>query len=123
MRTNADCNGQLLEDVVMLDAPGQALLRQAAEQLALSARGYHRTLADLDGADGVGRLHIAEALAYRGRDNAAGAGGVMAALFEDRQPPAPVVAAGLKALGDGRFWTRQAIRRPSRRRCRSPGEP
>ncbi len=72
VRTNADCNGQLLEDIVMLDAAGQTLLRQAAEQLALSARGYHRTLkvartlADLDGADGVGRLHIAEALAYRG---------------------------------------------------------
>ncbi|MBN9009647.1 MAG: ATP-binding protein, partial [Rhizobiales bacterium] len=37
----------------------------------LSARGYHRvlkvarTLADLDGADGVGRIHMAEALSYR----------------------------------------------------------
>ena len=39
--------------------------------LALSARGYHRvlkvarTIADLDGADAVGRVHLAEALAYR----------------------------------------------------------
>ena len=37
----------------------------------LSARGYHRvlkvarTLADLDGAGGVGRIHLAEALSYR----------------------------------------------------------
>jgi magnesium chelatase family protein len=37
----------------------------------LSARGYHRvlrvarTLADLEGAAGVGRRHIAEALSYR----------------------------------------------------------
>jgi magnesium chelatase family protein len=37
----------------------------------LSARGYHRvlrvarTLADLDGADGVKRVHIAEALSWR----------------------------------------------------------
>ncbi len=37
----------------------------------LSARGYHRvlrvarTLADLDGAARVGRVHLAEALSYR----------------------------------------------------------
>jgi magnesium chelatase family protein len=47
------------------------LLTQAAERLRLSARGYHRvlrvarTLADMDGRDGVGRVHIAEALSYR----------------------------------------------------------
>ena len=39
--------------------------------MRLSARGYHRvlriarTLADLDQADKVGRLHLAEALSYR----------------------------------------------------------
>ena len=39
--------------------------------MRLSARGYHRvlrvarTLADLDGADMVGRIHVAEALSYR----------------------------------------------------------
>ena len=39
--------------------------------MQLSARGYHRvlklarTLADLDGADTVGRIHVAEALSYR----------------------------------------------------------
>jgi magnesium chelatase family protein len=39
--------------------------------MRLSARGYHRvmkvarTLADLDGAEEVGRRHLAEALAYR----------------------------------------------------------
>jgi len=43
----------------------------AAEQMRLSARGYHRvlrvarTLADLDGAKQVGRVHLAEALSYR----------------------------------------------------------
>jgi magnesium chelatase family protein len=48
-----------------------ALLRDAADAMQLSARGYHRvlrvarTLADLDSADGIGRLHIAEALSYR----------------------------------------------------------
>ena len=39
--------------------------------MRLSARGYHRvlrvarTLADLDAADKIGRLHLAEALSYR----------------------------------------------------------
>ena len=47
------------------------LLKDAADAMRLSARGYHRvlrvarTLADLDGADKVGRLHLAEALSYR----------------------------------------------------------
>ena len=55
----------------MLDSNGLKLLRVAAETMRLSARGYHRvlrvarTLADLDGADKIGRLHLAEALSYR----------------------------------------------------------
>ena len=53
------------------DAGGLTLLREAADAMRLSARGYHRvlrvarTLADLDGAEKVGRVHIAEALSYR----------------------------------------------------------
>ncbi len=72
VRTNADCAGPLLEEVAAPDGAGMALLREAAESLRLSARGYHRTLrvartlADLDGAEQVARLHIAEALGYRG---------------------------------------------------------
>ena len=71
VRTNAECAGQLLEQTAMPDAAGIALLRQAAEALSLSARGFHRTLkvartlADLDAVDQVGRIHIAEALSYR----------------------------------------------------------
>ena len=47
------------------------MLTRAAERLGLSARAWHRTLrvartlADLDGAGSVRRLHIAEALSYR----------------------------------------------------------
>ncbi|CAN1723786.1 magnesium chelatase family protein [Hyphomicrobium sp. 1Nfss2.1] len=72
MRTNAECSGRLLEDIAAPDAEGAKLLRQAAEALALSARGFHRvmrvarTLADLDASEGIGRVHIAEALSYRG---------------------------------------------------------
>ena len=59
------------ETVAQPDSNGLKLLRDAAETMRLSARGYHRvlrvarTLADLDGADKIGRLHLAEALSYR----------------------------------------------------------
>jgi magnesium chelatase family protein len=71
IRTNAEAPASVLETVAQPDANGLKLLRDAAETMRLSARGYHRvlrvarTLADLDGADKVGRLHLAEALSYR----------------------------------------------------------
>ena len=71
VRTNAMAAGPVLEDVAKPDASGLSLLRDAADAMQLSARGYHRvlrvarTLADLDGADKVGRIHLAEALSYR----------------------------------------------------------
>jgi magnesium chelatase family protein len=71
VRTNAQANGPLLEQVTQADTAGMALLRDAADSMHLSARGYHRvlrvarTLADLDGAAKVGRVHLAEALSYR----------------------------------------------------------
>jgi magnesium chelatase family protein len=71
-RTNADCDGSLLEDIAAPDHAGRTLLREAADALGLSARGYHRTLrvartlADLDGEARVARIHVAEALSYRG---------------------------------------------------------
>jgi magnesium chelatase family protein len=69
--TNAHAPAAALERVAAPDAAGAALLRDASEKLALSARGYHRvlrvarTLADLDGADKVGRIHLAEAVSWR----------------------------------------------------------
>jgi magnesium chelatase family protein len=71
VRTNAEAPAAVLETVAQPDASGQKLLREAAETMRLSARGYHRvlrvarTLADLDGAEKIGRLHLAEALSYR----------------------------------------------------------
>jgi magnesium chelatase family protein len=71
VRSNARVSGAILEDVAKPDSSGLALLRDAADAMRLSARGYHRvlrvarTLADLDGADKVGRVHLAEALSYR----------------------------------------------------------
>jgi len=71
VRCNAQAAGPVLEEVARADGTGLALLRDAADSMHLSARGYHRvlrvarTLADLDGADKVGRVHLAEALSYR----------------------------------------------------------
>jgi magnesium chelatase family protein len=71
LRTNAEADAKLIEMLAAPDAPGLALLRDAADAMRLSARGYHRvlkvarTIADLDGAENVGRAHLAEALAYR----------------------------------------------------------
>ena len=71
VRTNAEAEGDLLARVATPDEPGRKLLAQAAETMRLSARGYtrilrvSRTIADMAGAEGVGRLHVAEALSYR----------------------------------------------------------
>ena len=71
IRTNAEADGALLDAVATPEPAGKKLLADAAERLKLSARGYHRvlrvarTLADLDRARTVARLHIAEALSYR----------------------------------------------------------
>ncbi|WP_181700480.1 YifB family Mg chelatase-like AAA ATPase [Chthonobacter albigriseus] len=69
--TNTATPADMVEAIAALDGAALRLLKDATEKLRLSARGYHRvlkvarTLADLDAVEGVGRIHVAEALAYR----------------------------------------------------------
>lgn len=71
LRTNAQCSTALIEKIAEPDGAGLALMRDAADKLKFSARGYHRilkvarTIADLDGQAQVGRIHVAEAISYR----------------------------------------------------------
>ncbi len=71
LMTNAQCSSSLIEKIADPDPSGLQLLRDAAEKLKFSARGYHRilkvarTLADLEGQSRVGRIHLAEAITYR----------------------------------------------------------
>lgn len=69
--TNAAAQAKLIEQVSEPDPGGLSLLKEAAEAMRFSARAYHRilkvarTIADLDGVETVGRIHLAEAIAYR----------------------------------------------------------
>ncbi|MBB6011617.1 magnesium chelatase family protein [Aquamicrobium lusatiense] len=69
--TNAQCPPSLIEVVATPDQGGMMLLQDASEKLGFSGRAYHRvlkvarTLADLDGSEGIGRIHVAEAISYR----------------------------------------------------------
>jgi len=69
--TNAQAPTAVVEDIAAPDAAGLTLLRDASEKLGFSARAYHRvlkvarTLADLDGTERIGRIHLAEAISYR----------------------------------------------------------
>ncbi len=70
---NAQADGQLLEEIAMVDEAARALLSDAAAAMNMSARGYHRvlrvarTLADMQQSPGISRNHIAEAISYRQR--------------------------------------------------------
>ena len=77
---NARAQGAWLDKIAALDEPARALLSRAAEAGGLTARGWSRTLrlartiADLEGATAVRRVHVAEALIYRGSASKMGEG-------------------------------------------------
>ena len=76
-RSNASCPKALLEQGLGLSRPARAVIEVAADALALSGRGLDRvlrvarTIADLDGADGTGEDHVAEALSLRAAETGA----------------------------------------------------
>jgi len=71
IRSNAEVDGEALEQVASLDRAAREILTQAIDVMKLTARGYHRilrvarTLADLEGQSEISKIHISEALSYR----------------------------------------------------------
>ena len=70
-KANAQLSVTEIDALCTPDAQGAALLQQAISRLNFSARAYHRVLkvarsiADLEGVDGIAAKHIAEAVQYR----------------------------------------------------------
>lgn len=71
--SNAEMTPVEVREFCLLDAESQSLLRSATKQLSLSARAFHRllklarTIADLEGSEGIKAYHLAEAVQYRPR--------------------------------------------------------
>ncbi len=71
--TNAEMSAKDIREFCPIEAQTQELLKNAVQQLHLSARGYHRvlkvsrTIADLSNSDKIETSHVAEALQYRTR--------------------------------------------------------
>ena len=72
------CNSQLtpklMQKYCKLDKSGQLLMKEAFNNMKLTARAYNkilkvaRTIADLEGKDLIKEYHLAEALQYRNLD-------------------------------------------------------
>ena len=70
-KTNAMVSGAIIEETAKIGSDAKQLMIEAANVMKFSARAYHRilkvarTIADLDGAEQVAKIHLAEAIAYR----------------------------------------------------------
>ncbi|MDR0406784.1 MAG: YifB family Mg chelatase-like AAA ATPase [Holosporales bacterium] len=70
---NAHIDGGHIEKLAPLEASSRAFLEEVSKHQKISARGYHRilkvarTIADLEGADNITKIHLAEALHFRWR--------------------------------------------------------
>lgn len=73
-KTNSKMNTQDLKKFCKLDKESQEILKNAVNQLGLSARAYTRilklarTIADLEQSDIIQSIHLAEALQYRPKE-------------------------------------------------------
>jgi magnesium chelatase family protein len=73
-RLNAQMNSRQLRKYCALDEAGKGLLKQAMEDLGLSARAHDRilrvsrTIADLEGSADLREGHVSEAIGYRSLD-------------------------------------------------------
>ncbi|MFH1890535.1 MAG: YifB family Mg chelatase-like AAA ATPase [Candidatus Kuenenbacteria bacterium] len=71
--TNAEMSNKEIKNFCLIDSQSQDLLKNAVQQLYLSARSYYRilkvarTIADLSEAKKIEPIHVAEALQYRAR--------------------------------------------------------
>lgn len=69
--TNSQASNTEIEQVAKLHPKGKSLLLDVANARKISARGFHRilklsrTLADIDAAETIDRIHVAEAISYR----------------------------------------------------------
>jgi magnesium chelatase family protein len=74
--TNATMGPRQIRQHCKLDDPGEVLLKQAMQEMGLSARAHDkilrvaRTLADMEGSESVQSQNVAEAVQYRRLDRA-----------------------------------------------------
>lgn len=76
--TKVSCNAHMppsmLAQFCALDTAGETLMKHAFEKMGLTARSHDRilrvarTIADLDGAEAIEPVHLAEAIQYRNTD-------------------------------------------------------